>query len=85
MADPEHREKIIRRALMLGFTATNLPREGSTYTPWTKEDSWRKWSFTCEGRQYGTYNSVYGAAWDYLRITGNEALAEAYRVEEDHN
>ena len=85
MVDREHREKIIRRALMLGFTATDIPREGSTYTPWQKEDPWRKWTFTHEGKPYGTYNSVDGSAWDFLRVTGNETLAEEYRAEEDRD
>jgi hypothetical protein len=67
--DEEYRQSVIRKALLLGFSAVeNKGLFANTM-----------WSFTLQGKIYGYYTSCYSAAYGYLRLIEQEHLAGEYK------
>ncbi len=67
--EEEYRQSVIRKALLLGFSAEEYS-EANHLRPF--------WRFTFEGKQRQQYASLYSAAFDYLRLLGQWELAGRY-------
>ena len=73
--DEEYRQSVIRKALLLGFSAMEHPAylvslQSGSHTVITgahrNDKTW--WSFHFEGTERTGYKTLYSAAHDYLRV-----------------
>lgn len=72
LADEEFRQRVVRQALLLGFSAEEYSEEIITNhrtTPVTFA-SRPRWRFMFEGHMRTQYGSLYAAAFDYCRLMG---------------
>lgn len=53
----EYRQSVIRKAVLLGFQAYEYNTHGATL-----------WAFMHEGKERNHYGTIYGAAYDFLRL-----------------
>jgi hypothetical protein len=69
--DEAYRQSVIRKALLLGFSAEDYSDPDYLQSKW--------WSFIFEGHRRTGYASLYSAAYDFLRLNHLEYLAGDYR------
>ncbi len=73
--DEAYRQSVIRKALLLGFSAEEYEERLMVFGG----DTITRWRFTHEGKRREHYASCYSAAWEYLRLLKCEHLAGDYR------
>lgn len=64
--DEEYRQSVIRKALLMGFSCEEY--EVGRMSSLGAGPTYKRWRFMFDSSQRDGYNSLYSAAFDYLRL-----------------